>query len=157
MNNNIFIKKKNNTKFNPDVDYIYNKQTNERNNNIKPENLPFKPIIENTINKPIDKITINDLIISLDDNNIDIDKKYSAINNSRQDLDTLLKCKYNDNNKDDFIEQFEDKIVKLNLLSIQNDNFNEVKKESTEFFDDLQRKIQKDKNELDELIKNLNK
>jgi len=151
MNRNIFIKKKIDEKSNPDVDYNYNKKLNERKDIIKPENFPFKPILNENMSN--EKIKPEDLIIKINESKIDVNKEFNNRKKVREDFDNILRKKFNEKEKNNFMDQYQDKILKLKMLSIENDNFCQIKQKNSEFFDELQKKIENDKNELDELMK----
>jgi hypothetical protein len=157
MNRNIFLKKKinNEDKFNPDLDNTYNKKLNDRSRDIQPENLPYKPIIDNVIDKPVNKIKLEDLLIDLDENNVDISDRYEDMESFRKLLNKELKNKYKADLEEDFSDMFAEKIMKIKMMSLETDSFNEVKKESRQFYDDLQRKIDSDKSEIDQFMKSL--
>ena len=88
MNRNVFLKKKVEEKYNPDVLDNFDKLTNNRNTAYSYKNTPYKIIIEDNI--PSNIKNQNDLQILVDKND-NTKEKYSELLKNREDLDNKNK------------------------------------------------------------------
>ena len=145
-----------NEKYNPDVLNDFNKLLQNRDNqNFTISNKTYKPIINNT---PTIINNVKDLQINIDKSNNDIKNKLNELSQKRNYDDQIVKNRYNNNNKNKFEQDFKYRNVEICKISSSikdNNNYNNLKKDTNSYYEIQKKKIDEDKQRYNNIINSI--
>ena len=156
MNNNIFIKNKNQNKFNPDILKKYSDlSTNRNQRKFEFLNKPYKVIIKD---KVPEKITSqNDLKINMNENNVDIKKNFDTLVNDRNYLDNENKEKFSKKNYNLNRNRFDFRNYQVNKVSQESNDYQSLKKNNKTYYKKESNSLMQEKSKYNDIMNNLKK
>ena len=155
MHRNVFLKKKNEDKYNPDVLTNYEKSLeNRKNENFKKKNTPYRLIIQDKVLSEVK----NEKDFKLDTKeNVDIKSRFHDLLENRIIQDntnkkTFAQHKYNENQSN-----FNNRQNDINLISESDKDYNKLKKNRKEYYHDQQKTLSNEKERYNNILASLQK
>ncbi|VVU95098.1 hypothetical protein CPAV1605_823 [seawater metagenome] len=153
MNRNVFIKKKIEEKYNPDVVNNYEELLSERRkSSFINKNTPYKIIIQDKIPQNVNNQ--NDLIINNEDND-NTKEKLTELLKNRESLDTHNKSLYSTQKFNDNRSNFLNRHNNVNLLSQKSDDFDKLKKDRKSYYQKERKTLDNEKTRYNNILSSL--
>lgn len=155
MHRNVFFKKKNEDKYNPDVLTNYEKSLEKRKNeNFQNKNTPYRLIIQ-------DKLLSNvknekDFKLETKDN-VDIKSRYHELLENRNLQDDSNKNTYSDKKYDENKSNFNHRQNDINLISQSDKDYSKLKKDRKEYYNSQQQTLNNEKERYNNILASLQK